>query len=289
LNEPENEDAAAASRQPADAPGQPAWRATVITLFPELFPGPLGASVIGKALERAQWSLETVQLRDFGLGPHAAVDDRPFGGGAGMVMRPDVLAAAMDAVLAREAGGEQTTGRSAARSINFAGTVEPSATSGALKEGAQYETRPLIYLSPRGTPLRQSRVRELSRGPGVILLAGRFEGVDQRILEARDVEEISIGDYVLSGGEIAAYALIDACVRLRPGVLGTCESLEAESFEDGLLEYPQYTRPRTFEGRDVPEVLVSGDHEKIARWRREKALELTRTRRPDLLIDPKRN
>jgi tRNA (guanine37-N1)-methyltransferase len=223
------------------------WRATVLTLFPEMFPGPLGHSLVGTALRNGLWSLETQQIRDFGLGRHRVVDDTPAGGGAGMVMRADVIAAALD----------------------HARAAQPQV--------------PLVYLSPRGRPLTQARVRSLAAGPGVILLAGRFEGIDQRVIDARSLEEISIGDYVLSGGEIAAMALIDACTRLLPGVLGAPQSLSEESFENGLLEYPQYTRPREWEGRTIPDVLQSGDHKKIAAWRRAEGERLTAERRPDLL------
>jgi tRNA (guanine37-N1)-methyltransferase len=222
------------------------WRATILTLFPEMFPGPLGFSLAGDALARGVWSLEAKQIREHGIGRHRAVDDTPAGGGPGMIMRADVLAAALDAVV----------------------TVD--------------DPRPRLLMTPRGRPLRQKRVRELASGEGAIVLCGRFEGVDERLIEARGLEEISIGDYVLSGGEIAALALIDACVRLLPGVMGEETSSHEESFEGGLLEYPQYTRPREFEGRAIPEVLLSGDHGKIARWRREQALRLTRERRPDL-------
>jgi tRNA (guanine37-N1)-methyltransferase len=223
------------------------WQATVLTIFPEMFPGPLGASLAGKALADGRWALSAIDIRDFAEGKHRSVDDTPAGGGAGMVMRADIAAAAIDA--ARR-------------------TVLPGA--------------PAIYLSPRGLPLTQARVRELAAGPGVILLCGRFEGIDERVLEARGIEEISIGDYVLSGGELAALVLIDACVRLLPGVAGNESSLAEESFAEGLLEYPHYTRPREFEGRQIPEVLLSGDHERIAKWRREQAEKLTRDRRPDL-------
>lgn len=229
------------------ATGRPAWRASVLTLFPEMFPGPLGVSLVGQALDAGLWSLALHQIRDFGIGRHRAVDDTPAGGGAGMVMRADVLAGAIDR--ARESDADL----------------------------------PLLYMSPRGAPLTQSRARALSEGPGVMILAGRFEGVDERLIEARAIEEISIGDYVLSGGELAAMVLIDACVRLIPGVLGAEESLTHESFEDGLLEYPQYTKPREWEGRPTPEVLMSGDHKKIADWRHAEAERITRARRPDLL------
>lgn len=226
--------------------GRPPWRATVLTLFPEMFPGPLGLSLAGQALNAGLWSLATVAIREFGLGRHRAVDEAPAGGGAGMVMRADVLAAAIDHARANE----------------------PDA--------------PLIYLSPRGERLDQSLARELSVGPGVLLLAGRFEGIDERVIAARQMREVSIGDYVLSGGELAAMVLIDACVRLLPGVVGAAGSLEQESFEAGLLEYPHYTKPRDWEGRQIPEVLLSGDHKKIAEWRRREAKRLTAERRPDL-------
>jgi len=220
------------------------WRADVITLFPDLFPGPLGASVLGRGMADGIWSLGTTQLRDFATDRHRTVDDTPSGGGAGMVLKPDILAAAIDSLPA---------------------------------------DRPRILMSPRGKPLTQARVRELAAGPGVIVVCGRFEGIDQRVIEARNLEEISIGDYVLAGGEVAAMVLIEAVVRLLPGVLGAAESHADESFENGLLEYPQYTRPQSFEGRDIPAVLTSGDHGKVEKWRREQSENLTRTRRPDLL------
>ena len=222
------------------------WRASVLTLFPEIFPGPLGFSLMAKALEDGLWSLDVRDIKEHGIGRHRSVDDRPAGGGPGMVMRADVAAAAIDA--ARGTGDD----------------------------------RPLIYLTPRGRPLTQTRVRELSAGPGAILFCGRFEGLDERAIEARGMEEISLGDFVLAGGEIAACALIEACVRLLPGVMGAGDSGLEESFEGGLLEYPHYTRPQVFEERLIPEVLVSGNHEKIARWRREMAEKLTKSRRPDL-------
>jgi tRNA (guanine37-N1)-methyltransferase len=223
------------------------WRTTVFTLFPAMFPGPLGLSLAGEALTAGRWNLDARDIRDHGLGRHRAVDDTPAGGGPGMVIRADVLAAALDAGL---------------------GTDDP---------------RPRILLSPRGTPLMQARVRSLAAGDGVVLICGRFEGVDERVVAARNLEEVSVGDYVLSGGEIAALALIDACVRLLPGVMGAADSGREESFESGLLEYPHYTRPRDFEGRPIPPVLLSGDHAAIAAWRRAEALRLTRARRPDLL------
>ena len=220
------------------------WSATVLTLFPEMFPGPLGVSLLGKALEKNLWSLEVRDIRDHGLGKHRTVDDSPAGGGPGMVMRVDVAVAAIDAV--------------------------------------DRANRSLIYLSPRGAPLTQGRVRDLAAGPGAILLCGRFEGLDQRAIEARQIEEISIGDFVLAGGEIAAMALIEASVRLIPGVLGDHASTAEESFTSGLLEYPHYTRPQEFEGRGIPQVLTSGNHSEISKFRLRQAESLTRSRRPDL-------
>ena len=221
------------------------FKADIITLFPDLFPGPLGASVIGRGLADGLWSLKATQLRDFATDRHRTVDDTPSGGGAGMVLKPDILASAIDAV------GD--------------------------------DGRPRILMSPRGKPLTQARVRALAAGPGAVIVCGRFEGVDQRVIEARNLEEISIGDYVLAGGEVAAMVLLEAVVRLIPGVLGAAESHADESFENGLLEYPHYTRPQVFEGREIPAVLTSGDHGKIEKWRRAESLELTRVRRPDLL------
>lgn len=221
------------------------WRATVLTLFPDMFPGPLGASLAGKALTSGLWQLDARDIRDAATDKHRSVDDTPAGGGPGMVLRADVLAAAIDAA-------------------NIS------------------QDRPRLLMSPRGAPLTQARVTELAAGPGPMIVCGRFEGIDQRVIDARQLEEISIGDYVLSGGEIAAMALIDACVRLLPGVMGKLASGEDESFSAGLLEYPQYTRPQAFEGRLIPDVLTSGDHAKVAFWRREQAENLTKTRRPDL-------
>lgn len=232
------------------------FQATIFTLFPDLFPGPLDASVLGRARGEGLWALETVNIRDFSDNPYGSIDDTPAGGGAGLVMRADILAAAIDSVPRND--------------------------------------RPLFYLSPRGKRFDQARARDLAAGPGLLALCGRFEGVDERLIEARGVEEISLGDFVLAGGEVAAMAVIEACVRLLPGVLGSPLSLGEESFSrpegdkggraagNVLLEYPQYTRPRLFEGREIPPVLLSGDHKKIAEWRREKAEEITRARRPDL-------
>ena len=220
------------------------WRATVLTIFPDMFPGPLGASLAGKAHARGLWSLAAVDVRGYATDKHRAVDDTPAGGGPGMVMKPDVIARAIDAVAA--------------------------------------DDRPRLLMSPRGRLLTQARVRALAGGPGIAVVCGRFEGVDERVIAGRGLEEVSIGDYVLSGGEIAAMALIDACVRLIPGVMGKEASGAEESFADGLLEYPQFTRPQSFEGRDIPAVLTNGNHKEIAKWRRAEAESLTRFRRPDL-------
>lgn len=223
------------------------WRATVLSIFPEMFPGPLGVSLVGQALANAIWSMELINLRDFGLGRHRQVDDTPAGGGAGMVMRPDVLGPALD------------------------------------QARAQRPASPLVYLSPRGEPLTQGIVREFSSGTGVTLLAGRFEGIDQRVIDARGLEEVSVGDYILSGGEPAALVMLDAIVRLLPGIMGNDASGAEESFENGLLEHPHYTRPADFEGVPIPDVLTGGNHARVAAWRHEKALALTAARRPDLL------
>jgi tRNA (guanine37-N1)-methyltransferase len=225
------------------------WRATALTIFPEMFPGPLGHSLAGKALKEGVWSLEAVDIRRFATDRHGTVDDAPFGGGAGMVMKPDVLSAAIGSV------------------------SQPGV--------------PRLLMSPRGAPFSQARARELAKGPGVLLVCGRFEGVDERVIEAHALEEVSVGDFVLSGGEIAAMAVMDGCVRLLPGVMGAAHSGDEESFEDGLLEYPHYTRPATWAGPDgierrVPEILVSGHHGKVAEWRMKQREEITRSRRPDL-------
>jgi tRNA (guanine37-N1)-methyltransferase len=223
--------------------------ATVLTIFPEMFPGPLGLSLAGDALARGLWSLEILDIRAHGLGRHRAVDDTPAGGGPGMVMRADVIAASLDA---------------------------------ALREN---DPRPRLIMSPRGQRLTQERAREWAAGPGLVILCPRFEGVDERVIAGRGLIEVSIGDYILSGGEIAALAALDACVRLIPGVMGKMESGAEESFESSLLEYPQYTRPRDWEGRAIPEALLSGDHARIAKWRRQEAEKLTKARRPDLMKD----
>jgi tRNA (guanine37-N1)-methyltransferase len=223
------------------------WSAGVLTLYPDMFPGPLGHSLAGRALGEGKWSLQTVQIRDFATDRHRSVDDTPAGGGAGMVMRADVLAAAVDHAL------------------------------------AQRPDVPVIAMTPRGEPLGQALVRELADGPGVTILCGRFEGMDERLFEARPIRPVSVGDYVLSGGEMGALVLLDACIRLLPGVMGAASSGDEESFENGLLEYPHYTRPVTWEGRTIPEVLRSGDHAKIAAWRKRRAEADTRLRRPDLI------
>ena len=222
------------------------FRATVLTLYPEMFPGHLAFSLAGKALERGQWSIEPVQIRDFAEDRHRTVDDTPAGGGAGMVLKADILAKAIDQLSADD-------------------------------------SRPRLLMSPRGRPLTQKRVRELAAGDGVVIVCGRFEGVDQRVIDARGLEEVSIGDYILSGGEPAALTLLDAVVRILPGVMGNALSGTHESFEDGLLEHPHYTRPQVFEGREIPPVLTSGNHAEIDKWRREQALKITGERRPDLL------
>ena len=240
---------------PATTPPRPTppWRAVVLTLFPGMFPGPLGVSLVGTALKAGRWTLEPRDIRDHGIGRHRSVDDTPAGGGAGMVLRCDVAAAAIDAAVSEGAGD-----------------------------------LPRVYLSPRGRPFDQTLAREWAAGPGVLMLAGRFEGLDERVIEARDLEEVSLGDFVLSGGEIAAMAMIDACVRLLPGVLGADQSLAEESFESGRLEYPHYTRPREWEDRAIPDVLLGGDHGRIADWRRAQSDRLTQARRPDLLEKQKR-
>lgn len=220
------------------------YQSTILTLFPDAFPGILGTSIIGRALENEIWSLEALDIRAFSDHKHRSVDDTPAGGGAGMVLRPDVVASAIDAVDRKD--------------------------------------RPLIYLSPRGKPLSQARVRKLASDPGVILICGRFEGLDERVIEARGIEEVSIGDYILAGGEVAAMVLLEAVVRLLPGVAGNHDSLSEESFESGLLEYPHYTRPRVWEDRSIPDVLLSGDHGAVAKWRQEQSEAITKQRRPDI-------
>jgi tRNA (guanine37-N1)-methyltransferase len=223
------------------------WTAHILSLYPEMFPGPLGTSLAGKGLREKAWDLNVTNIRDFAVGKHRSVDDSPFGGGAGMVMRPDVLGAAIDATVGASKGIDRQ-----------------------------------LYFSPRGRIMDQTFVRELAEGPGAVMVCGRFEGIDQRVLEAREIEEVSLGDFILSGGEMAALALLDAVVRLLPGVTGNSESLEEESFADGLLEYPHYTRPLVWEDRSVPEILLSGHHKKIKEWRQRQSEELTKQRRRDL-------
>ena len=222
------------------------WTAKVLTIFPEMLPGPLGHSLVGQALDARRWSLEAINIRDFATDRHKSVDDVPFGGGAGMVMRPNVVASALD----------------------HAKNAKPDV--------------PQLYLTPRGLPLTQKRIESLAKGPGVVVLCGRFEGVDQRVVEARGLEEVCLGDFVMSGGELAAMALIDACVRLLPGVIGASASLAEESFNEDLLEYPQYTRPQMWEGRAVPDILLSGHHARIREWRKRQSEAVTQARRPDL-------
>ncbi len=225
------------------------YKASILTLYPQMFPGSLGHSLAGRALQRDNWSLEVVQIRDFATDKHRTVDDTPAGGGAGMVLRADVLGRALD------------------------------------HASPKGDKRPRLLMSPRGKPLTQKRVRDLAAADGIVLVCGRFEGVDQRVIEGRDLEEVSIGDYILSGGEVAASVVLDAIIRLLPGVMGNVASGDFESFENGLLEHPHYTRPAEWEGRSIPEILTSGDHAKVAKWQREQAEELTRKRRPDLIED----
>ncbi|MGB3456806.1 MAG: tRNA (guanosine(37)-N1)-methyltransferase TrmD [Litorimonas sp.] len=240
-----------ASDSPSAEASLAPWRATILTLYPDAFPGVLGASIIGGAEKSGLWQLDTVDIRDFAVNRHRTVDGPPAGGGAGLVLKPDISAKAIDSVV-----------------------LDP--------DGNRRDDRPLLYLTPRGRPLTQTRVKQLAAGPGLVCFCGRFEGLDERVIESRGMEEVSIGDFVLAGGEVAAQAMIEACVRLLPGVLGNSDSAEEESFETGLLEYPLYTKPRVFEGREIPAVLTSGDHGAVARWRRAQMEEITRARRPDL-------
>lgn len=227
----------------------PAWHASILTLYPDMFPGTLGHSLSGRALDKDLWRCEATQIRDFTEDKHRTVDGTPAGGGAGMVLKADILGKAIDAISPTD------------------------------------DVRPRLMMSPRGKPLTQERVRQLSSGPGVVVVCGRFEGIDQRVIDGRALEEVSVGDYILSGGEIAAMVLLDACVRLLPGVMGAEASGDDESFENGLLEYPHYTRPSVWEGLEIPKVLTSGDHGAVEKWRREQSLQLTRERRPDLLTE----
>ncbi|MFB9373957.1 tRNA (guanosine(37)-N1)-methyltransferase TrmD [Algimonas porphyrae] len=232
------------------SPRRAPWTASVLTLYPDAFPGVLDTSIIGTAAKNGLWQLETVDIRDFAVNRHRTVDGPPAGGGAGLVLKPDISAKAIDSV------------------------VRPDGNSG--------DDRPLLYMTPRGKPLTQDRVKQLAAGPGLVCFCGRFEGLDERVIESRGMEEVSIGDFVLAGGEVAAQAMIEACVRLLPGVLGNSDSAAEESFETGLLEYPLYTKPRMFEGREIPAVLSSGDHGAVDRWRRAQMEEITKARRPDL-------
>ena len=253
------------------------FTATVLTLYPEMFPGPLGVSLAGRALREGAWSLDTVQIRDFAKDKHRTVDDTPAGGGAGMVLKCDVLAAALDSVTQKPSplqGGGLGGGASSS---------EPHPPSPSPEGEGEGPRIPVLAMTPRGKPITQARIREIAEGPGVTILCGRFEGFDERLFEARpEIEEVSLADIVLSGGETAAIAILDACIRLLPGVMGAASSGAEESFEDGLLEYPHYTRPQEWEGRTIPEVLRSGDHAKIAAWRKQRSEEMTRLRRPDL-------
>ena len=254
------------------------FTATVLTLYPEMFPGPLGVSLAGRALREGAWSLDAVQIRDFAKDKHRTVDDTPAGGGAGMVLKCDVLAAALDSVTERKSA-RASTGSARTDFEGDVTTVRPELVEGRTEDRAI----PALAMTPRGKPITQARIREIAEGPGVTIICGRFEGFDERLFEARPhIEEVSLADIVLSGGEPAALAILDACIRLLPGVMGAASSGTEESFEDGLLEYPHYTRPQEWEGRTIPEVLRSGDHAKIAAWRKQRSEEMTRLRRPDL-------
>lgn len=258
------------------------FAATILTLYPEMFPGPLGHSIAGRALAEAKWACETVQIRDFATDKHRTVDDTPAGGGAGMVLKCDVLARALDSVQEPLTLGEGVgVGGSAVEGHSVPETSNTHPPTPSLKGGG--EGRPILAMTPRGKPITQQRIRELASGPGVIILCGRFEGFDERLFEARpEIEQVSLADIVLSGGEMAALTILDACIRLLPGVMGAALSGAEESYENGLLEYPHYTRPQEWEGRTIPEVLRSGDHAKIAAWRKLQSENDTRSRRPDL-------
>ena len=267
------------------------FAATILTLYPEMFPGPLGVSLAGRALERGDWTCETVQIRDFATDKHRTVDDTPAGGGAGMVLKADVLAAALDSVLpgtgrgtADEVGGGGAPSRSGPAALaDMVPLHHPAAKALDGPPPRAGEDIPILAMTPRGKPITQERIRALASGPGVTIICGRFEGFDERLFDARpEIEQVSLADVILSGGEPAALAILDACIRLLPGVMGAALSGHEESFEEGLLEYPQYTRPQQWEGRTIPEVLRSGDHAKIAAWRKHRAEDDTRSRRPDL-------
>ncbi|WP_417611828.1 tRNA (guanosine(37)-N1)-methyltransferase TrmD [Parasphingorhabdus sp.] len=284
------------------------FTAQILTLYPEMFPGPLGTSLAGRALEEGKWACDTINPRDFATDRHRSVDDTPAGGGAGMVLRADIMAAAVDHAVERMAEKVRSSraqsrdglaGRNVSTSLDTNGeeghlnSVSPELVEGRFSTERRGSTgspptdhpqsaAPILAMTPRGKPLTQARVREIAAGPGITIICGRFEGFDERLFEARDIEEVSIGDYILSGGEMGALVLLDACIRLLPGVMGASSSGDEESFETGILEYPQYTRPQIWEGRIIPEVLRSGDHAKIAAWRKQRAEEDTRLRRPDL-------
>ena len=272
------------------------FTAQILTLYPEMFPGPLGTSLAGRALAEEKWSLDTINPREFATDKHRSVDDTPAGGGAGMVLRADIMAAAVDhavdrmAEKLRSSRAQSRDGVSTSLDTNgneASDTVRPEPVEGpdqvrGRTASTPTTTAPILAMTPRGKPLTQARVREIAAGPGVTIICGRFEGFDERLFDARPIEEVSIGDYVLSGGEMGALVLLDACIRLLPGVMGASSSGDDESFENVILEYPQYTRPQIWEGRIIPEVLRSGDHAKIAAWRKQRAEEDTRLRRPDL-------
>jgi tRNA (guanine37-N1)-methyltransferase len=264
------------------APNQMTFSTQIITLYPEMFPGPLGTSLAGRALSEGKWTCDTINPRDFATDRHRSVDDTPAGGGAGMVLRADIMAAAVDHAVERMA--EKIAAQNAVRPEPVEGPVSPAVrtSTSSARTAVSPPTPPILAMTPRGKPLTQARVREIASGPGVTIICGRFEGFDERLFEARAIEEVSIGDYILSGGEMGAMVLLDACIRLLPGVMGASSSGDDESFENVILEYPQYTRPQIWEGRIIPEVLRSGDHAKIAAWRKQRAEEDTRLRRPDL-------
>ncbi len=254
------------------------FAATILTLYPEMFPGPLGLSLAGRALEEQKWSLDTVQIRDFASDKHRTVDDTPAGGGAGMVLKADVLGAALDSVAKKNTDWAEPV-----EALPFTPGAASQEKDSPSTSSGRTDVVPILAMTPRGKPITQQRIREIAAGPGVTILCGRFEGYDERIFEARpEIEEVSVGDIVLSGGEPAALMILDACIRLLPGVMGAPDSGTEESFEEGLLEYPQYTRPQMWEGRTIPEVLRSGDHAKIAAWRKARSEDDTRLRRPDL-------
>lgn len=257
------------------------FTAQILTLYPDMFPGPLGTSLAGRALAEGKWACDTINPRDFTTDKHRSVDDTPAGGGAGMVLRADIMAAALDHAVERMA--EKVAAHNSVRPEPVEGQGgEASGASTSSARTATPQTTPILAMTPRGKPLTQARVREIASGPGVTIICGRFEGFDERLFDARAIEEVSIGDYILSGGEMGALVLLDACIRLLPGVMGASSSGDEESFENVILEYPQYTRPQIWEGRIIPEVLRSGDHAKIAAWRKQRAEEDTRLRRPDL-------